>query len=65
MGSVSKFPIKGTKIKAWFDEASAIASKINESAAQAWVRKSVPSQFHKLMYGNLRVYLKQQQRDKE
>jgi hypothetical protein len=64
MGSVSKFPIKGTKIKAWFDEASGIADVINETAALDWIRKHVPSQFHKLMFGNLRVYLKQKKEKK-
>ena len=59
MGDVVKFPVKGTKIKMWFDKAAGLALEINEPASQAWVRNHVPAQFHKLMYGNIRTLVKQ------
>ena len=50
MGKVAQFPVKGTKIKGWFDEAAYICKDINEGAAQQWVRKHVPLQFHRVIY---------------
>ena len=57
MGEVVKFPVKGTKIKGWFDEAACVCVDINEGAAQQWGRKHVPLQFHKLMYANLKAFV--------
>jgi len=58
MGEVVKFPVKGTRIKKWFDEACVVYHNINEASAHAWIRKIVPVQFHTVVKGNLKTYIK-------
>lgn len=53
--NIIKFPMKGTKIRAWANQARAIQEVTGAPGAKVWISKQVPVQFRGMVTSALKA----------